>query len=215
MEEEVADDASEIPSMYSPPDDIEETTEDEEETRQSKRARYSKGESSASSPTKQSNPEMDDTGSSSPSAKEQTTLDNSLVVEPLNSALPSEFAQLPSVSLASSEEELRYVDPSNALFDYLLLHDSYSAFFVVASSQHPAASPAHATEITSSRAEPDEQPMYPLPGAAAADVAGTSAAAAAPSAPPATAASQEDLAASASTPSFLLNHISLLADVVF
>ena len=72
------------------------------------------------------------------------------------------------------------------------------------------------TEITLSRAEPDERPMYPLPGVAAtADVAGTSAAAAAPSAPPASAASQEDLAASASTPSSLLNHVSFSADVVF
>ena len=41
-------------------DEIEETAEAEEDTRQSKRARYIKGESaSASSPTKQSNPEMD------------------------------------------------------------------------------------------------------------------------------------------------------------
>ena len=87
---------------------------------------------------------------------------------------------------------------------------AYIVFFVVvASSQHPAASPAHVTEITSSRAEPDEQPMYPLPGVAA-DVAGTSAAAAAPSAPPATATSQEDLTASASTPDSLLSHVSLL-----
>ena len=108
LEEELADDASEVPSAYSPPDDIEETVEEEDEARQSKRARYSKGESgSASSPTKQSNPEMDDTGSSSPSAKEQATLDNPLVVEPLDSALPTEFARMPSVSLASSEEELR------------------------------------------------------------------------------------------------------------
>ena len=108
LEEELADDASEVSSAYSPPDDIEETAEEEEETRQSKWAQYSKNESaSASSPTKQSNPEMDDTGSSSPSAKEQTKLDNPLVVEPLNSALPSEFARLHYVSLASSEEELR------------------------------------------------------------------------------------------------------------
>ena len=108
IEEELADDASEVPSAYSSADDIEETAEDEENTRQSKQARYNKGESaSASSPTKQSNPEMDDTGSSSSSAKEQATLDNPLVVELLSSALPSEFARLPSVSLASSEEELR------------------------------------------------------------------------------------------------------------
>ena len=102
------------------------------------------------------------------------------------------------------------------MVDCLLLHNSYSAFFVViASSQHPVASPTHVTEITSSRIEPDEQPMYPLPGdAAATDVAGTRAAAAAPSAPPATAASQEDFTASASTPSSLLNHVSLLSDVV-
>ena len=77
LEEEAADDASEVPSAYSPADDLQETTEDDENTRQSKRVCYSKGESgSASSPTKQLNPEVDDTGSSSPSAKEQATLDN-------------------------------------------------------------------------------------------------------------------------------------------
>ena len=65
LDEELADDASEVPSTYSPVDDIEETAEEEDEARQSKRARHSKGESaSASSPTKQSNPEMDDTFSS-------------------------------------------------------------------------------------------------------------------------------------------------------
>ena len=70
LDEDLADDASEVPSAYSPADDIEESAEDEDEQRQSKRARHSKGESgSASSPTKQSNPDMDDTGSSSPSAK--------------------------------------------------------------------------------------------------------------------------------------------------
>ena len=108
LEEELADDASEVPSAYSPPDDIEETAEEEDEARQSKWARYSKGESaSASSPTKQSNPEMDDTGSSSPSAKGEATLNKPLVVEPLDSAFPPEFARLPSVSLDSSEEEQR------------------------------------------------------------------------------------------------------------
>ena len=108
LDEELADDASEVPSASSPADDIEETVEEEDEPRQSKRARHSKGDSaSASSPTKQSNPEMDDTGSSSPSAKVQATLNNPLVVEPLDSAFPTEFARLPSVSLESSEEELR------------------------------------------------------------------------------------------------------------
>ena len=98
------------------------------------------------------------------------------------------------------------------MFDCLLLHYSYTAFFVVvASSQHPTASPAHVIEITSSRTEPDEQPMYPLPGAAAAaDVAGTSAAAAASSAPPAFAVPLVDLTASHSTPDSLLSHVSLL-----
>ena len=104
------------------------------------------------------------------------------------------------------------------MFDCLLLHDSYTAFFaVVASSQHPAASPAHVIEITSSHTELEEQPTYPLPSTAAVaatDEAGTSAAAAAPSAPPTTAAPQEDLTASASTPASLLNHVSLLTDVV-
>ena len=86
VEEEAGDDASEVPSAYSLAHDLEETAEDDENTCQSKRARYSKGESgSASSPTKQSNPEVDDMGSSSPSVKEQATLDNPLVVEPLSS----------------------------------------------------------------------------------------------------------------------------------
>ena len=74
LDEEHADDASEVPSAYSPTDDIEESVEEDEEPRQSKRARHSKGESgSASSLTKQSNLEMDDTGSSSPSAKGEAT----------------------------------------------------------------------------------------------------------------------------------------------
>ena len=105
---DLVDDASEVPSAYSPADDIEESTEDEDEQRQSKRARHSKGESgSASSPTKQSNPDMDDTRSSSPSAKGEATLNKPLTVEPLDSAAPPEFARMPSVSLDSSEEELR------------------------------------------------------------------------------------------------------------
>ena len=108
LDEDLADDASEVPSAYSPADDIEESAEDEDEQRQSKRARHSKGESgSASSPTKQSNPDMDDTGSSSPSAKGEATLNKPLTVEPLDSAAPPAFARLPSVSLESSEEELR------------------------------------------------------------------------------------------------------------
>ena len=108
LDEDLADDASEVPSAYSPVDDIEESAEDEDEPCQSKRARHSKGEyGSASLPTKQSNPEMDDTGSSSPSAKGEATLNKPLVVEPLDSALPTDFARLPSVSLDSSEEELR------------------------------------------------------------------------------------------------------------
>ena len=65
------------------------------------------------------------------------------------------------------------------------------------------------TEITSSRAEPDEQPLYPLPGAAATvDVVGAGAATTAPAAPPSTAHAQEDHAASAATPSSLLDHVS-------
>ena len=47
---------------------------------------------------------------------------------------------------------------------FLLYRSSASCFF---SSQHPTASPVHATEITSSRAEPDEQPAYLLSDAAA------------------------------------------------
>ena len=107
--EETGEEVSGVPSAHSPTEDIEETAEDDEDARQPKRARHSKGDSAlASSPAKQvSNPEMDDTGSSSPSAKEQAALENPLIVEHLSSAPPSEFRRLPSVSLASSEEELR------------------------------------------------------------------------------------------------------------
>ena len=99
----------EVSCTHSPAEDIEETTEDDEDTRHPKRARHSKGDSgSSSSPTKQvTNSDMDDMGSFSPSVKEQAGLENPLVVEPLSSAPPSEFHWLPSVSLASSEEELR------------------------------------------------------------------------------------------------------------
>ena len=109
LDEDLADDASEVPSAYSPVEDIEESEEEEEEeTRQSKRARHSKGESaSASSPTKVENPDTDDTGSSSPGHKEKATLPPPLNVEPLDSAAPPVFARMPSVSLDSSEEELR------------------------------------------------------------------------------------------------------------
>ena len=60
-------------------------------------------------PAKQvSNPEVDDMGSSSPSAKEQAELQDPLNVDPLDSAPPTEFGRLPSVSLGSSvDEELR------------------------------------------------------------------------------------------------------------
>ena len=139
-------------------------------------------------------------------------------MEPLDFALPTDFARMPSVSLASSEEELRYVNLCNALFDYFLLPNPHTAFLViVVSSQHPTASPAHVIEITSSRTELEEQPTYPLPSVAAAatDEAGTSAAGAAPSAPPTTAVPLVDLTAPPSTPDSLLNHVSLLADVVF
>ena len=108
LDEDLADDASEVPSAYSPVDDIEDSAEEEEEPRQSKRARHSKGESaSASSPTKQSNLDTDDTGSSSPGHKEKATLQPPLNVEPLDSTAPPVFARMPSVSLDSSEEELR------------------------------------------------------------------------------------------------------------
>ena len=65
--EETGEEVSNVPSAHSPAEDIEETAEDDEDTRHPKRARHGKGDSaSASSPIKQvSNPEMDDTGSSS------------------------------------------------------------------------------------------------------------------------------------------------------
>ena len=103
------EDVSDVSSAHSPNEDMEESADDEEDARQSKWAQHSKGESvSASLPTKQvSNPEVNDTGSSSSSVKEQTALQYPLNVEPLDFAPPSEFGRLPSVSVGSSEEELR------------------------------------------------------------------------------------------------------------
>ena len=74
--EETGEDESDLPSTHSPDKDYEETAEDEDEVPHSKRARHNKGESaSGSSPAKQvANPKVDDTGSSSPSAKEQAEL---------------------------------------------------------------------------------------------------------------------------------------------
>ena len=76
------------------------------------------------------------------------------------------------------------------------------------------ASLTHATEITSSHAEPDEQPTYPLSDAAATvDAIGSGAATTAPAVPPATTTTQEDPAASAATPPSLLDHVSSSVDV--
>ena len=101
------------------------------------------------------------------------------------------------------------------MFDCLSLHVVHLLFSSFAISQHPAASLAHVTEITSSHTKPDEQPLYPLSGAAAvADVVGASAATTAPSVPPVTATPQENPAGSASTPSSLLDHVSFSIDVI-
>ena len=107
--EETGEELSDVPSTHSPTEDIEETAKDDEDARQPKWAWHNIGDSaSASSLAKHvSNPEMDDTGSSSSSAKEQAALENPLTMEPLSSAPPSEFHWLPSVSFASSEEKLR------------------------------------------------------------------------------------------------------------
>ena len=116
------------------------------------------------------------------------------------------------ISLDSSEEELRYYDLHNTLFDCRFLTNSSATLFLAfaISSQHPTTSPARVVEITSSRTEQDDQSKYPLPGAgAAADVAGSSVAAvAAPSALSAIAVPLVDLTASTSTPDSLLSHVS-------
>ena len=105
--EEIGDDESELPSTHSPDKDYEEPAEDEDEARQSKRSRHSKGDSaSGSSPAKQvADPEVADTGSSSPSVKESTELQDPLNVDLLDSAPPIAFGRLPSVSLDSEEDE--------------------------------------------------------------------------------------------------------------
>ena len=65
-------------------------------------ARHSKGDSvSRSLPAKQvADPEVDYTGSSSPSAKESTELQDPLIVDPLDSAPPVASAGYPPSPLA-------------------------------------------------------------------------------------------------------------------
>ena len=122
--EEIGDDESELLSTHSPDEDYEEPAEDEDEACQSKRARHNKGDSaSASSPTKHvADPEVTDTGSSSPSVKESTELQDLLNVDPPDSASPLTFGRLPSISLGSEEdEELRLVNIRLCLLDFFLL----------------------------------------------------------------------------------------------
>ena len=89
-QESVDDDETELPSAHSPDEDWEEPENDDDEPRQSKQARHSKGDSaSGSSPAKRvAGPEVADTGSSSPSAKESTEPQDPLNVDPRLYATP-------------------------------------------------------------------------------------------------------------------------------
>ena len=76
---------SELPSTHSLVKEWEEPTNDEDELQHSKQRRHNKGDSaSGSSPAKRvADPEVTDTGSSSPSGKESTEPQDPLIVDTL------------------------------------------------------------------------------------------------------------------------------------
>ena len=87
--------------MHSPDKDWEEPADDDDEPRQSKRPRHSKGDSASRSSLAKRvvDLEVADMGSSSPSAKESFDPHDPLNVDPLNSVPPLAFGRLPSVFL--------------------------------------------------------------------------------------------------------------------
>ena len=102
--EEDEDDDDELPSATSPSEEVEEDDEDEEPLR--KRQRRKSGDSaSASSPLKETAMEdKDETSGSSSGARHTSDPAELLVVPPLNSAPPTGFARMPSVSLGSEDD---------------------------------------------------------------------------------------------------------------
>lgn len=100
-EDEVDDD--EVPSATSPSEELEEDDEDEEPLR--KRQRRKGGDSgSASSPVKEAGVNEEETSESSSGARHPSDLAEPLVVPPLGSAPPTEFARMASVSLGSEDD---------------------------------------------------------------------------------------------------------------
>ena len=99
-EDKVDDD--EVPSATSPSEELEED-EDEEPLR--KRQRRKSGDSgSASSPVKEADVNEEGTSESSSGARHPSDLAEPLVVPPLGSAPPTEFARMASVSLGSEDD---------------------------------------------------------------------------------------------------------------
>ena len=97
---EVEEDDDELPSATSPSEEVEEDDEDEEPL--PKRQKRNSGESaSASSPLNDTGVDKEEMSESSSGAGEPV---EPLVVPPLNSAPPSRFARMPSVSVGSEDD---------------------------------------------------------------------------------------------------------------
>ena len=102
-EDEVDDD--EVPSATSPSEEVEE--DDEEQEPLQKRPRRKNGDSgSASSPVKEASVEIEEASESSSGARQPSALAEPLVVPPLGSAPPTEFARMASVSLGSDDDDV-------------------------------------------------------------------------------------------------------------
>ena len=100
-EDEVDDD--EVPSATSPSEELEGDDGDEEPLL--KRQRRKRGDSgSASSPVKEAGVENEEASESSSGAWYTSDLADPLVMPPLGSAPPTEFARMASVSLGSEDD---------------------------------------------------------------------------------------------------------------
>jgi len=102
-EEEPEDD---IPPAISPSEALEDDEEEEEEQPLSKRPRRARSDSaSASSPVKEAAAEGEEDGAQSSGTRHLDDVTEPLAVPPLDSAPPTMFARMPSVSLGSEDDD--------------------------------------------------------------------------------------------------------------
>jgi len=99
-EEELEDD---IPPAVSPSEELEDEEEEEQPLRKRPRRR-SCDSASASSPVKDADVEGGEDGDSSSGTRHLEDMGDPLAAPPISSALPTEFARMPSISLGSEDD---------------------------------------------------------------------------------------------------------------